>query len=102
MNTLRTELFRVVKLVFLILLGFFFLAFGTYLLIAAYHLKDPFNKQKKKRRDMGGVGRGVKDPFNFIMTFFASNLIILISVSLLIGFFIRLFRPEKTSDNDVK
>ncbi len=81
MNTLRTELFRVVKLVFLILLGFFFLAFGTYLLIAAYHLKDPFN---------------------FIMTFFASNLIILISVSLLIGFFIRLFRPEKTSDNDVK
>ncbi len=74
-------MFRVVRLILLILVGCFFLAFGTYLLIAAYHLKDPFN---------------------FIMTFFASNLIILISASLVIGFFIRLFRSEKTPDNDVK
>jgi hypothetical protein len=47
----------------------FFLLFGIHVLIAAYHLKDPFS---------------------FVMTFFASNLIILISMALLAGFIYRM------------
>jgi hypothetical protein len=43
----------------------FFLLFGIDLLVAAYSLADPFY---------------------FVMTFFASNLIILISATLLVGF----------------
>jgi hypothetical protein len=46
----------------------FFLVFGVYLLIASYTLKDPFH---------------------FIMTFFASSLIILISAAILAGVVIR-------------
>jgi len=48
--------------------GLFFLLFGVYLLIAAYQLKDPFH---------------------FIMTFFASSLIILISLTIVVGLTIR-------------
>jgi len=51
-------------------MGCFFLAFGIHLLISAYRLDNPFW---------------------FIMTFFASNLIILISAALLVGFVVRLF-----------
>ncbi len=47
------------------LVATFFLLFGINLLIAAY---------------------GLSDPFYFVMTFFASNLIILISGTLLTGF----------------
>lgn len=57
-----------IRLGLLMLGGCFFLFFGIYLLIAAYHLKNPFT---------------------FVMTFFASNLIILISVVLLIGFVLK-------------
>jgi hypothetical protein len=53
----------------LILVGGFFLVVGVQLLMAAYDLPDPFT---------------------FIMTFFAACLIILISATLLIGFFVRL------------
>lgn len=53
----------------LILAAGFFLFFGISLLIAAYDLNDPYM---------------------FIMTFFASNLIILINATLLIGFVYRL------------
>ncbi len=63
------------------LVACFFLFFGINLLFAAYELKNPFY---------------------FIMTFFASNLIILISVVLLIGFLYRMlgvFRIMKTRDN---
>lgn len=75
-------LFRFLKLVLLVLAGCFFLAFGIHLLIAAYSLKDPFN---------------------FVMTFFASNLIILISAALLIGFVVRIFQSGKETDvNDKK
>jgi len=49
----------------LVLIGCFFLLFGIQLLLAAYRLQDPFN---------------------FVMTFFASNLIILISAALILGF----------------
>jgi len=54
----------------LVLLGAFFLYFGIHLLISAYDLNDPYM---------------------FIMTFFASNFIILISATLVIGFAYRMF-----------
>ena len=54
----------------LVLMGGFFLVLGVQLLLAAYELPDPFT---------------------FIMTFFAACLIILISATLLIGFFVRLY-----------
>lgn len=53
----------------LVLIAVFFLFFGISLLAAAYKLDDPFS---------------------FIMTFFASNLIILISATLLVGFIYRM------------
>lgn len=68
-----------VRQVLLILAGCFFLFFGIYLLIAAYHLKDPFS---------------------FIMTFFASNLIILISLVLLIGFVLKGITTFRASDDE--
>ena len=51
----------------------FFLLFGVYLLVLAYHLSDPLS---------------------FIMTFFASNLVILISAVLLLGLVLK-FRKKK-------
>jgi len=71
--------FRRLKLALLILACCFFLAFGIHLLIAAYSLKDPFN---------------------FVMTFFSSNLIILISAALLVGFLIRIFRSGEETGHD--
>jgi hypothetical protein len=50
--------------VMLALAALFFLLFGVYLLILAYYLKDPFS---------------------FVLTFFSSNLIILISAVFLGG-----------------
>jgi hypothetical protein len=70
-----------VRQVVLILIGVFFLVFGIQLLIAAYQLKDPFS---------------------FLMTFFASNFIILISGTLIIGFAYRMisaYRQSKNQDN---
>ena len=64
-----STIFWWIRQVILILAGFFFLLFGIHLLVAAYQLKDPSL---------------------FIMTFFASNLIILISITLLIGFIYRM------------
>lgn len=49
----------------------FFVYFGISLLVASYRLKDPFS---------------------FIMTFFAANLMILISVVMVLGFVIRMRR----------
>ena len=68
-----------VRQVILSLAGCLFLLFGVHVLIAAYHLKDPYS---------------------FVMSFFASNLIILISAVLLIGFvyrMIRVYRQGKTA-----
>jgi hypothetical protein len=56
----------------LILISAFFLLFGIDLLVASY---------------------GLSDPFFFIMTFFSSNLIILISSTLLAGFCWRMIGP---------
>ncbi|RJQ65975.1 MAG: hypothetical protein C4519_26530 [Desulfobacteraceae bacterium] len=70
-------MFHYVKNSALLLISLFFLLFGVHVLLSAYHLSDPFA---------------------FIMTFFASNLIILISAALAVGFAIRLWRRrhEKT------
>jgi hypothetical protein len=63
--------------IFFSLLGCFFLLFGIFVLISAYHLDNPFW---------------------FIMTFFASNLIILISGVLLLGFILRMFASRKDDE----
>ena len=65
--------------VILILAGCFFLTFGIHILIAAYELKDPYS---------------------FIMTFFASNLIILISATLIFGFIFRMIKVYKILKDD--
>lgn len=58
-----------IRLVLFILAGCFFLAFGVSVLIASYRLTDPFS---------------------FILAFFASNLIILISAAIVVGMVLRL------------
>ena len=63
----------------LILAGCFFAVFGILILISAYKLKDPFS---------------------FIMAFFASNFIILISCTLVLGFVLRMIKAYKLSKND--
>lgn len=64
-------MFQQLKLILLLLIGIFFLVIGIHLLIAAYQLDNPFA---------------------FIVTFFASNLMILISATLSLGFALRLIR----------
>jgi len=64
--------------IFFTALGCFFLLFGIYLLIAAYHLDNPHW---------------------FIMTFFASNLLILINAALIIGFIMRMINALKKEDD---
>ena len=64
----------------LILVGAFFLYYGIELLIYAYELREPHS---------------------FLMTFFASNLIILISAALIFGFIYRMvsvYRQLKKPD----
>lgn len=56
----------------------FFVFFGISLLMAAYQLKDPFS---------------------FIMTFFAASLIILISAVMVVGFVLRMNRVMQTGRN---
>ena len=56
------------------LLATFFISYGVSLFIAAYKLNDPFH---------------------FIMMIFASNLIILINATLLIGFVYRMINVYK-------
>mgnify|MGYP005843945773 CR=1 FL=1 len=73
----RPEGFPLLFLVGRVALGvltLFFLFFGIYLLILSYHLTDPFS---------------------FIMTFFASNLVILISAVLLLGLILKFRKKEK-------
>ncbi|MFC1812680.1 hypothetical protein ACFL03_08310 [Thermodesulfobacteriota bacterium] len=59
------RLFWWARQVVLILLGCFFLIFGIHILVSSYKLEEPFS---------------------FILTFFASNFIILISLTLVIIF----------------
>lgn len=61
----------------LLVLSVFFLLFGIHVLVASYRLNDPFS---------------------FILTFFASNLIILISGAGAAGFLIRLVQSQKNKD----
>jgi len=65
------------KQILLTLAGLFFMLFGVQILIAAYTLNDPFS---------------------FIMTFFASNLIILISGALIAGFVYKMIAQYKNMD----
>jgi len=58
-----------IKQVVLVIIGGFYLYFGIHLLISSYQMNNPFS---------------------FILTFFASNFIILISGVLLIGFVYRM------------
>lgn len=62
----------------LLLISVLFLLFGVNVLFSAYQ---------------------VKDPFSFVMTFFASNLIILISAALAVGFALRLWRHHRSRRN---
>ena len=61
------------------LLSLFFTAFGIYVLILAYH---------------------VNDPVGFIMTFFASNLIILISLTFLAGIVIKGYQVYRIKEGE--
>ena len=70
-----------IRQIVLISISGFFLYFGIRLLVSAYKLNDPFT---------------------FLMTFFASNFIILISAALMIGFAYRMlvaYRQSRDSDN---
>ena len=60
-------------------IGCFFIVFGIHILIASYELKDPFS---------------------FILTFFASNFMILISAALVIGFISRMCIAYRNSKKD--
>jgi hypothetical protein len=75
-----STLFWWIRQIVLISISAFFLFFGIRLLISAYEFNDPFT---------------------FLMTFFASNFIILISGTLIIGFVYRMitvYRLSKNSD----
>ena len=74
------NIFWWLRQIVLISISAFFLYFGIRLLVSAYELNDPFT---------------------FLMTFFASNFIILISAALMIGFAYRMitaYRQSKNSD----
>ncbi|MBA3012535.1 MAG: hypothetical protein KKF12_18195 [Proteobacteria bacterium] len=64
--------------VLMMLASIFFLVFGIDLMKAAYTLKDPFN---------------------FIMTFFSASFIMLISLTLAISFLIKMIRVLKQIRN---
>ena len=71
-----------IRQIVLVLMGSFFLYYGIELLISSYKLDDPYS---------------------FIMTFFASNFIILISAALVFGFVYRMiivYRHLKKTDSD--
>ena len=74
-----------IRQIILISLGSFFLYYGIELLISSY---------------------GLNDPYTFIMTFFASNFIILISATLIFGFAYRMItvyrRRLKNNDSASK
>jgi hypothetical protein len=75
-----SNLFWWIRQIVLISVSAFFLYFGIRLLISAYELNDPFT---------------------FLMTFFASNFIILISGTLIVGFAYRMITAHKICFNKV-
>lgn len=68
-NGYRIDKIWLVKQIVLVILGGFYLYFGIHLLISSYQMNNPLT---------------------FMLTFFASNLIILISAALLFGFLYRM------------
>ena len=77
-----SNIFWLIRQVMLILIGAFFLYYGIQLLISSYDLKNPFI---------------------FVMTFFAANFIILISATLVFGFAYRIvlaLRQSKKIDEE--
>ncbi|MBW2028752.1 MAG: hypothetical protein JRH06_09120 [Deltaproteobacteria bacterium] len=75
------ETFWWVRQIILALLACFFLVFGIHVLIASY---------------------GLDNPFWFVMTFFSSNLIILISGALLAGFVSRMVAKWKAREKETE
>ena len=73
------NIFWWVRQIILICVGCFFIGFGILLLVSAY---------------------GMDDPYSFIMGFFASNLMILISATLVLGFVLRMVKAYKLSKNE--
>ena len=73
-----SNLFWWIRQIVLISVSAFFLYYGIRLLVSAYKLNDPFT---------------------FLMTFFASNFIILISAALMIGFAYRMITAYRQSRN---
>jgi hypothetical protein len=71
-----SKIFGFLRHILPIAVGAFFFCFGIQVLISAYQLKDPIS---------------------FVMVFFASNFIILISAALLVGFIYRANRICKKS-----
>jgi TRAP-type C4-dicarboxylate transport system permease small subunit len=67
--------------VLMTLVSGFFLLFGIDLIIGSYSLKDPFS---------------------FIMTFFAASFIILISLTLMISFLIKMIRVYRHINHQTK
>lgn len=67
-------LFYYGKYVFLGFFSIFFVLYGITLLISSYNISDPFN---------------------FIMTFFSSNLIILIGLVPIVGLFFKIYESYK-------
>jgi hypothetical protein len=63
----------------LVIIAVFFLIFGIQLFIQAYHLEDPYF---------------------FILTFFSSNLIILISAAILLGLVLRMISVYRLMTKD--
>ena len=74
-------IFQRILYILFILASCFFLLFGIHLLFAAYRLNHPAW---------------------FVMTFFASNLIILISGTILVGLVLRLFASKKYQEQEKK
>ena len=78
LKILTARAFLWIRYLIFSLLGCFFLFFGVQVLISAYDLTDPFS---------------------FIMAFFASNLIILISAALVLVFICRMRALYKNRQN---
>ena len=70
----RSRVLLVLGRIALGIVELFFLLFGVYLLVLAYHLTDPLS---------------------FIMTFFASNLVILISAAMLLGLVLKFWKKKE-------
>lgn len=65
---------------FLVCLSIFFMLFGIMVLLHAYRLNDPFS---------------------FIITFFSSNLIILLSIVMIIAFVFRIIKVLRRSEGKI-